>query len=86
MKTKDIKDKLGYNVDVLSCRDGVYTAKKSYYWGVTKDGSDFADMVQKVLPNVKVIDYGNHYHGFVGGAKPGSNKSSYFYCKFKCVK
>lgn len=83
MKTKDIKDKLGRYADVVSVRNGIYTVKKSYFWGSMKDGSELALNVQTILPKVKVIDYGNHFHHFVGGAKPGSSKDSYYYCKFK---
>lgn len=87
MKTKDIKDKLGHYADVVSVRNGIYTVKKSYFWGCTKDGSELALTVQTILPKVKVVDYGNHFHRFVGGAKPGTAKDSYYYCKFKflCV-
>jgi len=83
MKIKDIKEKLGHKVDVLSFRQGVFTAKKSYYFGITKDGKNLADKIQELLPKAMIFDYGNHYHGFVGGARPGSSKSSYWWVKFK---
>jgi hypothetical protein len=83
MKTKDIKVRLNDQVDVVSFRDGIFTVKKSYYWGATKDGSNLADKVEKLIPGATILDYGNHYHGFVGGAKPGSSKDSYFWVKFR---
>lgn len=83
MNTKQVRSILSDAIDTISFRDNTFTVKKSYFWGVTKDGSSLASKVEKLLPGVKVIDYGNHYHGFVGGARPGSSKDSYLYCKFK---
>jgi len=82
MKTKEVKEKLSSIADVLSVRGGIYTAKKSYFWGFGKDGSEFADKIKKIIPEAKIEDYGNHWHPFVGGAKPGSSKDSYLFCKF----
>ena len=83
MKIKDIKIRLNDHVDVVSSRDGIYTVKKSYYFGITKDGSNLADKVEKLIPEATVLDYGNHYHDFVGGARPGSSRDSYWWVKFK---
>jgi hypothetical protein len=83
MKLKDIKEQLDGNADVVSVRHGIYTVKKSYYWGATKDGSELVNAVKSLFNNIIIVDFGNHYHGFVGGAKPGSYNDSYFYCKFK---
>jgi len=83
MKTKDIKVRLNDHVDVVSFRDGTFTVKKSYYWGATKDGSNLADKVKALIPEATILDYGNHYHGFVGGAKSGSPQDSYWWVKFK---
>ena len=68
--------------DKISVRNGVYTIKKSYFYGFGKDGSELAKKVESKLDSAVVIDYGNHWHPFVGGAKPGSSKDSYYFCKF----
>lgn len=83
MKLKDIKRILEGVASVVFIRHGVITAKRSYFWGVTQDGSKFAEQIQSLIPQAQIQDYGNHYHGFVGGAKPGSAQDSYFFCKFK---
>ena len=83
MKTKDIKIRLNDHVDVVSSRNGIYTAKRSYFFGMTKDGSNLADKVKALIPEAFIIDYGNHWHAFVGGARPGSSKDSYWWVKFK---
>lgn len=82
MKPTEIKNALSHSADVVSYSKGVYTAKKSYFWGFTQDGSSFADKIVNMIPNAVMLDYGNHYHGFVGGAKTGGPKDSYFYVKF----
>lgn len=83
MNTKTIKNILQDIADVVSFRNNIFTVKKSYYWGFGKDGSEFADKIQKMIPNAKIVDYGNHWHAFVGGAKPGSPQDSYYFCKFQ---
>jgi hypothetical protein len=83
IKTKDIKLALCGTFDTFSLRNGEYTVKKSYYWGIDSDGSTLANKVKKIIPEAIVTDYGNHWHPFVGGAKAGSPKDSYLYCKFK---
>ena len=80
--TKEIKKALEMVSDKISVRNGVYTIKKSYFYGFGKDGSELAKKVESKLDNAVVIDYGNHWHPFVGGAKPGSSKDSYLFCKF----
>ena len=82
MDTKQVKKALEMVSDKISVRNGVYTIKKSYFYGFGKDGSELAKKVESKLDNAVVIDYGNHWHPFVGGAKSGSSKDSYLYCKF----
>ena len=86
MTTKEIKALISHVADRVSFSKGIFTAKKTYYWGVTQSGEVFADKVIRLLaPHAEMIDYGNHFHGFVGGAKTGSGKDSYFYVTFKVV-
>ena len=80
----DITDSVSFkSFDKETCQDNVFTAKKSYFWGLTSDGSGLADKVKKALPEAFVLDYGNHFHHFLGSARPGSGKDSYFWVKFK---
>ncbi len=83
MNTKQVREVLKNHINTLSFRQGIFTVKKSYFWGFTDDGSALADKIKKLLPNTNIVDYGNHFHDFVGGAKPGSLKDSYFWVKFK---
>ena len=83
MKLKDIKKKLRGTINTISSKGGVFTVKKSYFWGATKCGSTLADKVKSIIPEAAIEDYGNHFHHFVGGAKPGSKQDSYLWVKFK---
>ena len=81
MKAEEIKKAL--KCSVLSRRSGIYTAKYSYYWGFTKSGEEYKSKVLAVFSNAQIIDFGNHFHSFVGGAKTGSSQDSYTWIKFK---
>ncbi|MFA6569984.1 MAG: hypothetical protein WCT77_01970 [Bacteroidota bacterium] len=82
MKVTELRNLLHSTANVISQKNGIFTAKKSYYWGIAKDGSEFADKVLALVPNSKLVEFGNHFHHFVGGAKSGSAKDSYLYVKF----
>lgn len=81
IKTSEIRETL--HCDSVSRKGDIITAKKSYFWGVTSDGSAFAALVEKQYPNARVVDYGNHFHHFVGKAKSGSRQDSYYWVKFR---
>ena len=83
MNTKRVREAIGEIINTLSSRGGVFTVKKSYYWGLSNDGSAFADKIKSRIPSAEIVDYGNHFHDFVGGAKPGSPRDSYYWVKFK---
>ena len=78
-----IRSLLSGYFDTVSRKGNVWTVKNSYFWGVTQDGSKTAEKVRSLLPAAKILDYGNHVHAFVGGAKTGSRQDSYFWVKFE---
>ena len=82
MKTAQVREMLNEKFDTLSQRNGIFTVKKSYFWGISKNGEEQAETVKSLIPQAMIIDYGNHFHGFVGGAPAGSPNSSYYYVKF----
>ena len=85
MTTAQIRNLVHSHANVVSQRNGIFTVKKSYYWGVTKSGRDYADTIQSVIPNIEILDCGNHFHGFVGGAKAGGPQDSYLWAKFRVI-
>lgn len=94
MKTSELQkifDCVDVKVDVLSKRGDVFSAKRSYYWGISSSGEGFKDKIVKALEandgriKIEVVEFGNHAHSFVGSAKAGSAQDSYFWVKFKIV-
>lgn len=83
MTTKEIRELLKGRFNVVSFRNGIFTVKQSYYWGVTKSGEEYAKKVTDLIPEAKILDYGNHWHGFVGGCKTGGPQDSYYWVKFQ---
>lgn len=80
MKPKDIK---ALFKGPISYHKGKFTLKRSYYWGITRSGLDVLEpVVREKVPDAVVVGWGNHYHGFVGGAKSGSAQDSYYWISF----
>ena len=69
--------------DTLSLRGGIYLAKWTYFYsgGLSKEGC--SKKITTAFPNAYIIDSGNHYHAFVGGAKIGGPQDTYFWVTFK---
>lgn len=82
MNPADVRRILATVVSTLSRRGNVYTAKKSYFWGATVCGAALADVIVHRIPQAKIIETGNHFKPFHGGAKRGSRQDSYLWCKF----
>ena len=61
---------------------GVFRYHQSYFYGVTKSADALVNRVKEKIPNAIIIDSGNHFHEFVGGAKSGSAQDSYLWVKF----
>jgi hypothetical protein len=78
MKNSEIQERL--SADTLSKKAGVYTARWGYYWGITKPSDPYADRVKERIPNATILEHGNHFAPFRGGAPVG--KQSHFWVKF----
>lgn len=64
-------------------KDGTITAWHSYFYGIGMTTEVVADFIREEFPDITVLDSGNHYHKFVGGAKSGSSQDSFIWVKFK---
>lgn len=62
---------------------GAFRYHQSYYWGFTDSADKLVEKVKAAIPSAKIIDSGNHWHEFVGGAKSGSAKDSFLWVTFK---
>jgi hypothetical protein len=82
MKLDAIRERLNEHFNVISEAAGVVTVKHSYVFGLSKNGDKERDIVLRIIPNAKIIDYGNHYRRESGTVMDGSSKDSYIYVKF----
>ena len=75
--------------DALTCsavsknRDGNFIAKWSYFYRCGKSPEGYATKVQEVFPDAVIVQTGDHFHAFCGGAKSGSATDSYMWVEFK---
>jgi len=79
MKTSELKNTL-IGVDHLSSRNGIFTARRSYFYGTFESGEKFAESIKEQLPSATILEFGNHYAHFKGGAP--INKQSHYWVKF----
>lgn len=67
--------------DTVSYRDGVYTARREFFYthGRTADG--FAAEIRAAVPRAVIIDCGEVWKPFRGGAP--THRSSHWWVKFR---
>jgi hypothetical protein len=78
MKLNSITDRT--HVDSISIKNGVITVRRGYFYSGGKTAQDFADRIQRDIPEAKIIDYGEHWAAFKGGASVA--KQSHWWVKF----
>lgn len=81
MKTNDIKDML--DADTISKKGDVYTIRREFFYSHGGSSEGLANKVKKVFPNAVIVDHGEHWAAFRGGASVA--QSSHWWVKFKLV-
>lgn len=79
MRTVDMQKIIG--ADTLSLRNGMYTARWSFFYTHGKTGKDYADRLQKAIPNAEIVDFATIWKPFIGGAPVA--RQSHFRVDFK---
>jgi hypothetical protein len=73
------------NADTLSKREGVYTARKGFFYTSGRTPEMFKNEIENKLLDlnlfIEIIDYGEIWKSFKGGASVAN--SSHWYVKFK---
>lgn len=86
MKMRELEDVLS-EFKVFNYRKGgkpnQFRITKSFFYTNGYSAERFANTIQERL-NAKgikhtILDHGEHWHSFVGGAKPGSAQDSFWY-------
>lgn len=65
--------------DVVSVKNGIYTARWGYFFSSRRSSEQFAEFVKRC--GFEVIDHGDHWTPFRGGASV--SQQSHFWVKFK---
>jgi hypothetical protein len=75
-------DKIKYAIgaDTLSKSGGHYIVRKQYFYRMGNSEENLKNNVLKVFPNAKIVEIGDHYASFRGGASVAA--SSHFWVKF----
>jgi hypothetical protein len=82
MMNKEQKEMVKAKYDhVKFHRDGSATVMRGYFYRIVSVGQ-MVEVVMNNFPDAKIVDSGDHYHDFVGGAEVGSAKSSYRWVRF----
>lgn len=88
MTRKQVVEKLDLDDAYLKFSKGNFTIFRPFFYGGGKQDmmeQDLINSARKANVNIEIVDSGSHWHDFVGGAKPGSAKSSYDYVTFKVM-
>lgn len=81
MKTSEIKDLL-HNPDVVGRKkNGNYIARWGFFYTHGKTSEKFAAGVKANIPNAEIVDHGEVWKPFRGGATV--SQGSHFYVEFK---
>ena len=82
MKATEVATKLGVKEYQVRKSKGAFRFHSSYYWGVTTGAEKLVAFVKEKLPEAVIVEFGNHFHEFVGGAKSGSAQDSFKWVTF----
>ncbi len=77
--TGELKEKMPF-ADTVSMRDGVITIRRGFFYRMGGSSEKFAARVKEVFPNAEIIDHGEHWAAFRGGASV--RNSSHWWVKF----
>ncbi len=83
MTSFEVAEKLEVSTEEVRKYKGTFRYHVSYYWGVTRDATALINRIKAKIPEAVVLDSGNHFHSFVGGAKSGSAKDSFLWVHFR---
>lgn len=80
MTTKQIKELLNFDIDTISKRNSIFTVRKGFFYRHGKSTQDLIDNIKAKILNAIIIDSGEHWAAFRGGASVAN--SSHWFVKF----
>lgn len=81
-KTTEIQVTIG--AETVSVRDGIYTARLGFFYTGGYTAEQFANRVRKAYPTAKILDSGEVWKAFRGGASCA--QQSHWFVKFRLEK
>ena len=82
LKLQELKHKL--HADTISKKDGIITIRHEFYYRFGQSAQTYIDIVKQIFPQAEIVDSGEHWAPFRGGASTAN--SSHWYVKFKLSK
>lgn len=77
---KEVKNALWGKFDTFSKRDGVFTVRREFFYTRGTHAEDKVNEVLAAFPNAKILDSGEVWKPFRGGASTAN--SSHWFVKF----
>jgi uncharacterized C2H2 Zn-finger protein len=78
---QNVKSMLG--VDTISKKGDIITVRKEFFYTFGKTAEDFVNRVKEKYPNAEIVDYGETWKPFRGGASTANQ--SHWYVKFRLI-
>ena len=75
-----IEDLANGSFDAVSKRNGVFTVRRGFFYTNGKTAKNLEATVLRIFPDAKVVDSGEHWAAFKGGASVA--KQSHWYVNF----
>lgn len=75
---EEIKDAIG--ADTLSFREGIFTARRGFFYSHGGSSNQFAEKIRNRIKNAVILDHGEVWKPFRGGAPVA--KQSHWWVKF----
>ena len=81
MTTKQIRERLAGSFDTVSQKDGVVTVRRAFFYRFGGSTEKCVAAVKQAFPGCKVIDSGEKYVAFRGGATVA--QGTHWWVKFR---
>lgn len=82
MTTKQVIEKLGVNEKYIRKYKGNFRYHRSYFYRHGMSPESLVEFIKSKIPTATIVESGDHYHSFVGGAESGSAKDSFMWVTF----
>lgn len=82
MTTKKVAELLETSENNVRKYKGVFRYHRGYFYRHGQSEKDLENHVKSKIPLATILDSGDHWHAFVGGAKSGSAQDSFLWVRF----